>query len=267
MSINVTSLNRESCNVAPTAISLIDTETKTIMNQITSRQQSLNRLSSDSEMSAEEKAKERQEIQKQIAELNRKLRMLRMEKKEEAKEIEKENSVSSSSSTLPDEIVKKLDAKLGAGFSDKLQEVADNLGCDPADLVGLMNSESGLRTDAVNPHGGATGLIQFMPSTAKALGTTTSAIAQMSGVEQLDLVQKYFEMNGVSKYKNSQGKVTGGTLYTLTFLPAFAGKEVLCQRGDIYYNANSGLDANGDGKITQSELSDRVRNKYNEFAG
>ncbi|MBQ2984046.1 MAG: transglycosylase SLT domain-containing protein, partial [Candidatus Gastranaerophilales bacterium] len=184
-----------------------------------------------------------------------------------AKEIEKENSVSSSSSTLPDEIVKKLDAKLGAGFSDKLQEVADNLGCDPADLVGLMNSESGLRTDAVNPHGGATGLIQFMPSTAKALGTTTSAIAQMSGVEQLDLVQKYFEMNGVSKYKNSQGKVTGGTLYTLTFLPAFAGKEVLCQRGDIYYNANSGLDANGDGKITQSELSDRVRNKYNEFAG
>lgn len=50
-----------------TANSYIDTEAKDIQNQITSKQQNLNRLSTDSEMSAEEKAKERQEIQKQIA--------------------------------------------------------------------------------------------------------------------------------------------------------------------------------------------------------
>lgn len=90
MAIPSTSLNSTTLNITSAPVSLTDTETKSIQNQITGKQQNLNRLSSDSEMSAEEKAKERQEIQKQIAELNRKLRMLRMEKKEEAKESEKE---------------------------------------------------------------------------------------------------------------------------------------------------------------------------------
>lgn len=90
MAIDSISTNKIPKDMTVTANSPIDTETKNIMNQITSKQQNLNRLSSDSEMSVEEKAKERQEIQKQIAELNRKLRMLRMEKKEEAKELEKQ---------------------------------------------------------------------------------------------------------------------------------------------------------------------------------
>lgn len=89
MAINSISFNKAAPSIASSAISPTDTETKNIQNQITSKQQSLNRLSSDSEMSAEEKAKERQEIQTQIAELNRKLRMLRMEKEEEAKKAEK----------------------------------------------------------------------------------------------------------------------------------------------------------------------------------
>ena len=95
MGVNAISMNKVSQNVTTATISPIDTETKNIMNQITNRQQSLNRLSSDSEMSAEEKTKERQEIQKQIAELNRKLRMLHLEKKEEAEEIEEEQKTAS----------------------------------------------------------------------------------------------------------------------------------------------------------------------------
>jgi len=90
MTVHSTSLNSATLNITSAPVSLTDTEAKSIQNQITGKQQSLNRLSSDSEMSAEEKAKERQEIQKQIAELDRKLRMLRMEKKEEAKESGKE---------------------------------------------------------------------------------------------------------------------------------------------------------------------------------
>ena len=95
MGVNAVSMNKVSQNVTTATISPIDTETKNIMNQITNRQQRLNRLSSESEMSAEEKAKERQEIQKQIAELNRKLRMLHLEKKEEAEEIEEEQKTAS----------------------------------------------------------------------------------------------------------------------------------------------------------------------------
>ena len=41
---------------------------------------------------------------------------------------------------------------------------------------------------------GATGLIQFMPDTAKGLGTsTTEALSQMTRSEQLKYVDKYFE--------------------------------------------------------------------------
>jgi len=90
MAINSISLNKVAANVTSPVVSSTDTETKSIQNQITNKQQSLKRLTSDTEMSAEEKAKEQQEIRKQIAELNRKLRMLQMEKEEEAKEAKKE---------------------------------------------------------------------------------------------------------------------------------------------------------------------------------
>ena len=39
---------------------------------------------------------------------------------------------------------------------------------------------------------GATGLIQFMPSTAQRLGTTTDALAAMTPEKQLDYVSRYF---------------------------------------------------------------------------
>lgn len=42
------------------------------------------------------------------------------------------------------------------------------------------------------PGSGAIGLIQFMPSTAKGLGTSTSALKQMTAVDQLAYVEKYF---------------------------------------------------------------------------
>lgn len=106
MAINSVKLNSAVPNTS--SITPTDAETKNIQNQITSKNQSLNRLSSDPEMSAEEKAKERQEIQKQIAELNRKLRMLRMEKKEEAEEAKKEQA---EKAALIEEQTKELSGK------------------------------------------------------------------------------------------------------------------------------------------------------------
>lgn len=180
----------------------------------------------------------------------------------EAEETETENMHYSGS--LPDALVAELDAKLGSGFCAKLEEVAKNINCDPKDLIGMMQSESGINPSAYNNNGGATGLIQFMPSTARSLGTTTQELLNMSAVEQLDYVEQYF-----SNWTGGSGqRLTGGDLYTLCFLPAFLDKEVLCSSSDsstsVYYNANSGLDANGDGNITKSELSNRVSNKYQE---
>ncbi len=61
-------------------------ESKNLENQLTNEQQRLNRLSSDGHMTTEEKEKELREIQRQIAELNRKLNQERLEEKEKARE-------------------------------------------------------------------------------------------------------------------------------------------------------------------------------------
>ena len=195
------------------------------------------------------------QAQSELTEINELIRT------KEAQQTESENSYYSGS--LPDALVSELDAKLGAGFCAKVEEVAKKINCDPKDLIGMMQSESGINPQAQNSSGGATGLIQFIPSTAQALGTTTDALLNMSAIEQLDYVEKYFLMNT----NNSGQKLSGGDLYTLCFLPAKINDEILCTSANDpngYYRLNSGLDANGDGNITKTELSERVANKYQE---
>lgn len=88
MPISNMNLNSRHSLFSPNVAS-VDTNSKTLQNQITAKQQSLNRLSSDSELSAEEKEKKRREIQAEIDELNRKLKLSRMKQKDEAAEAEK----------------------------------------------------------------------------------------------------------------------------------------------------------------------------------
>ncbi len=193
--------------------------------------------------------------QEELTEINEQIRT------KEAEELESENTFYDGS--LPSELVSALDSQLGAGFCKKLEQVAKNINCDPKDLLGMMQSESGINPAAYNNNGGATGLIQFMPSTAKSLGTTTQALLNMSAVEQLDYVEKYF-----TNWTGGSGqRLSGGDLYTLCFLPAYLNQEILCSSSgstSVYYNANSGLDADGDGNITKTELSNRVSGKYQE---
>jgi hypothetical protein len=110
---------------------------------------------------------------------------------------------------------------------------------------------------------GATGLIQFMPSTAKGLGTTTDELAKMTRAEQLEYVDKYF----------SNKNITGGSLsdlYMSVLFPAAVGKSddfVLFGSGATIsgygagsraYEQNKGLDLNKDGSVTKSEASSKV---------
>lgn len=147
MSVNVTNLNKVSHNTAATMISPIDTETKDIMNQITSKQQNLNRLSSDSEMSAQEKAKERQEIQKQIAELNRKLRMLRMEKKEETKKSEKEQEQKTILEENKEEVSKKEAEKNSFDEEIEKQQVQGNV--SPQNIRNLLEASAAVQKERI----------------------------------------------------------------------------------------------------------------------
>lgn len=137
-------------------------------------------------------------------------------------------------------------------FAAKVREIASKLGVDPNWLMGTMYFESRLLPTAHNPSG-ATGLIQFMPSTARDLGTTTAALAKLSNVEQLDYVYKYF--------KPAAGTLkTWFDLYLWVFYPAAIGKPDNYELGNspaakkLIARQNSVFDLNNDGKLTKAEV-------------
>ncbi len=149
--------------------------------------------------------------------------------------------------------------KKDSAFLQKTKQIAKRLNCDYKDLLALMNSESGLNSKAVNSSSGATGLIQFIPSTAKDLGTTTEKLKNMTPTEQLDYVEKYLvKMKKAAGFKSGE-KLDSGDLYALVFLPGRAKREIVTDSSEKYYAVNApALDLNKDGKITKTELAQRL---------
>lgn len=140
-------------------------------------------------------------------------------------------------------------------FTKKLEKVASQLGVRANDLLAIMKQESGVDPQRVNKSSGATGLIQFMPSTAKNLGTTVEALAKMSAVEQLDYVYLYYKSVGLRPGSDA------GDMYVATFYPKATGQPdnyVISSRGEKIYNQNSGLDRNKDGTITIADVKNSV---------
>ena len=110
--------------------------------------------------------------------------------------------------------------KVPEEFRNRVREVARTLGTDVNHLMACMAFESGetFSPSIRNAAGsGAVGLIQFMPSTAGALGTTTEALAAMTAVQQLKYVEKYF--------KSRKGKLHSlEDVYMAILWPAAIGK-------------------------------------------
>ena len=102
-------------------------------------------------------------------------------------------------------------------FLSKVQQIASNLGIKPDWLMAVMAFESGIDSKKVNSESGATGLIQFMPSTATGMGTSTAALKAMTNVQQLDFVYKY-----LAPYKAKMKTYTD--VYMTVFYPAAIGK-------------------------------------------
>lgn len=88
-------------------------------------------------------------------------------------------------------------ANLGPNFYSKLVQLAAETGMKPEDILAVMVSESGINPGARNPHGGATGLMQFMPATLKGVGFqgTPSEFGTLSGQDQLPYIKKLIEGN------------------------------------------------------------------------
>ena len=146
-----------------------------------------------------------------------------------------------------------------AEFRAKLREVATWLGVDPTDLASIMAFESGFDPQARNQLSQATGLIQWLPSTARSLYSLTVAqIASLSAVEQLELVRRYFAA--------ARGKgLTLHDLYMLVWHGSPAAPDAVLGVSDApghsgqVYAQNKPLDLNRDGVITGAEASAIVR--------
>lgn len=155
-------------------------------------------------------------------------------------------------------------SRVSQEFRAKVREIADRQGKDPNWYMSVMAFETGREFKAYtrNPRSGATGLIQFIPSTAAGMGTSTAELARMTEVEQLDWVEKYFQPY-LSRIANM------GDMYMAVFMPKGIGKQddfVLIDRDTqpVAYNQNRELDKNDDGKITRGEAVERVNRAYLE---
>jgi hypothetical protein len=152
-------------------------------------------------------------------------------------------------------------AKVSAAFRERVEQIAAGLGIDASWLMACMAWESGqtFSPSEVNGAGsGAVGLIQFMPQTAAALGTSTKDLAGMSAERQLEYVADYFRP-WTGRLRNL------GDLYGAILWPAMIGKPdsyVAFDKADAHhpklYLQNHGLDLNADGQITRGEACARV---------
>ena len=155
-----------------------------------------------------------------------------------------------------------------------LIECADSLAIDPDWLACVVSFETGGSFDPAQKnhwaeadakrrgvaYSGAIGLIQFMPSTAKALGTTSDALAGMSFTEQLEYVRRYMKTYA-SRIQSLED------CYLAVFYPAAIGRAdsyVMGRRGSLgfdgrVYDQNAGFDRDKDGNVTRGEVCATIR--------
>jgi hypothetical protein len=179
-----------------------------------------------------------------------------------------QNTSPTPASTGTDDRLIAWGAKVSPVFKERVIWIADNLsdenyqGDCASDLMACMAWEDAetFKPNTKNVAGsGATGLIQFMPSTAVGLGTTVAALAKMTAEEQLKYVYDYF--------KPYAGRIRNlGDLYMAILWPKGVGQPdsyVLFDRSKTptTFRQNAGLDTNHDGLVTRAECLVKVNQK------
>lgn len=139
-------------------------------------------------------------------------------------------------------------------FKAKLVSICQALRINPNWMLFVMIKESDLDPKSRNPRSSASGLIQFMDSTARDLGTSISAIRNMSGIEQLDYVYKY--------YKPYAGKMSCvEDVYLVTFMPGYFSSrndDSKNMGGSRIAALNGVVDLDSDGQIKMGEFKKYV---------
>lgn len=155
--------------------------------------------------------------------------------------------------------------KVSATFRARIWWLACTLRMDPNWIMACIAWESG---ESFSPSkknlagSGATGLIQFMPTTAKEIGTTVALLAKMTAEDQVNYVYKYFKM----MIARHGALTTLEDTYMAILWPPAIGRPVssaLWSQAEkpTTYRQNAGLDTNNDGTITKFEAASHVRDK------
>lgn len=147
-------------------------------------------------------------------------------------------------------------ARIGAEERAAVVAVARRLRCSASALMAVIAFETGctFSPSIANADTNATGLIQFLPSTASRLGTTVEQLAKMTFVEQMAWVEKY-----LAPYAGRISKLSD--LYMAVLRPAAlsAGEEeTLFSEGTQAYAFNKGLDVDKDGDVSKREAAGKV---------
>lgn len=104
---------------------------------------------------------------------------------------------------------------ISSELSMGLSAIARAVGAHPFDLANLVNFESAFNPSARGPSDvGATGLIQWIPSSARVIGTTTDALRRMTAEQQLPYVRKYLD-----RIRGQRRLDTPQKLYMAVFYP------------------------------------------------
>lgn len=137
-------------------------------------------------------------------------------------------------------------------------------GFDPIGVAAVIELESarswspsihGPKGTFSDPPGYPIGLIQFAPSTAKSLGTSSAALEGMTFEQQLPYVVEYYR-----KWGGPDAFQRPGDYYLAGWgaSPKTSDDTVLARAGSPQYDANSGLDTDDDDVIYASELRELI---------
>lgn len=140
-------------------------------------------------------------------------------------------------------------------FLRETVRAARRLNANPSWLLAVMGFETGGTFDpSIRAKGSsAVGLIQFLASTARALGTSSAKLRRMDRVTQLRFVEAYYARYGPRNLKDRRPVDT----YLVTFTPAFVGKPadtVMFQNPSAQYVANVSFDREKKGYFTVGDV-------------